>query len=70
MHIHIFEGEQGEWLLEVIDPTGYMTGWTESFSTDQAALHEAARAIEEEGITSFIGRFSDEFPWLADKVMH
>ena len=70
VHIHIFKGTRGKWLLEVIDPAGYMTGWTKSFATDQAALDEAIQAIEEEGITSFIGRLSGEFPWLPDKVMH
>jgi hypothetical protein len=70
VHIHIFKGDRGGWLLEVVDPAGYMTGWTKSFRTDQAALDEAAQAIEKEGITSFLRRFSSEFPWLPDKVMH
>jgi hypothetical protein len=70
VHIRIFRDTRGKWLLEVIDPAGYMTGWTKSFATDQAALDEAVQAIEEEGITSFIGRLAGEFPWLPDKAMH
>jgi hypothetical protein len=70
VHIRILRETRGKWLLEVIDPAGYITGWAKSFTTDQAALDEAVHAIEEEGITSFIGRFSGEFPWLPDKVTH
>ena len=63
--IDIHEDDEGGWLLQLVDLCGNLTGWNKSFETDRAALDEAMRAIEEEGITSFIGSVSDNFPWHA-----
>ncbi len=63
VQIDIYEDVNGGWLLQVVDLCGNLTGWNELFETDRAALDEALRAIEEEGITSFIGLISGNFPW-------
>ncbi len=41
------------WLLEIEDHLGGSTVWDDPFLTDQAALDEAQKTIEEGGITSF-----------------
>ena len=45
--------EGRKWRLEVIDERGTHNVWTELFTTEQAALDEALRAIREEGVESF-----------------
>jgi hypothetical protein len=42
-------------------------GTTLSF-TERAALDEAVSAIQEEGIASFIGSVSGDYPWPADEL--
>ena len=42
------------WQLEVIDETNASTVWDELFATDKAALDEALRTIEKDGIRSFL----------------
>jgi hypothetical protein len=49
-----------KWRLEVIDERGTHNVWTELFTTEQAALDEALRAIREEGVESF----SAELPYM------
>lgn len=53
LDIEICEDGSGKWILQVIDERGTATVWTEPFDTEQLALDEALRAIEEEGIESF-----------------
>lgn len=45
--------EGKKWRLEVIDERGTHNVWTELFTSEQAALDEALRAIREEGVESF-----------------
>ena len=47
------DGNYG-WILEVVDEEDASTVWDNSFLTDQAALEEVTRIIEEEGISSFL----------------
>jgi uncharacterized protein len=50
----IYHGEDDAgWILEVVDHTGGSTVWDEAFVSDQAALDEALRTIEREGISCF-----------------
>lgn len=63
VRIDIYKSVCNGWLLQIVDLYGNLTGWNELFVTDQAALDEALRAIEEENITSFIGSVSGDFPW-------
>lgn len=52
--ICIYRGsEDKEWLLEVEDHLGGSTVWEDRFSTEKAALDEAMRTIDEDGIESF-----------------
>jgi uncharacterized protein len=55
VEIQIYEDGKGGWLLEIVDEFGNSTVWDESFLTDQAALTEALKTIEREGIASVIG---------------
>ena len=63
VEVRIYEDGEAAWLLQIVDDRGCMTGWIEPFVTDQAALDEAMKAIEEEGIMSFIGSTQGGFPW-------
>jgi hypothetical protein len=69
VEVRIYEDGEASWLLQIVDEQGCMTGWIESFVSDQAAFDEAMRAIEEEGITSFVGSVSDDFPWPANEYL-
>lgn len=42
-----------KWRLEVIDERGTHNVWIELFTTEQAALDEARRAMKVEGVESF-----------------
>lgn len=53
LEICIFEDGEGKWRLEVINDVNTATCWTEPFDTDQEALDEALKAIEENGIEEF-----------------
>lgn len=69
VEVRIYEEGEAAWLLQVVDDHGCMTGWIEPFLTDQAALDEAMRAIDEKGIRSFIGSVSGDFPWPANEYL-
>jgi uncharacterized protein len=53
--IAVIQDGKGGWLLEVVDQYWNSTVWDEAFKTAQAALDEALRTIDEEGIDSLIG---------------
>lgn len=55
VQVDIYEDGEGGWLLEVIDEFNNSTVWNASFQSDQAALEEALRTIDEDGIDSLIG---------------
>lgn len=55
VQVEIYEDGSGGWILEVVDEYWNSTVWQESFKSDQAALDEVFRTIEEEGIDSLIG---------------
>jgi uncharacterized protein len=51
----IYRGEhEAEWILEVVDHAGGSTVWDDTFATEQAALNEVLRTIDEEGIACFL----------------
>ena len=53
--IEIYRGANEDgWILEVVDEEGASTVWDERFPTDQEALEEALKTIEEEGISTFL----------------
>ncbi|NIA52681.1 UPF0149 family protein [Massilia sp. TW-1] len=55
VEVEIYRAENEEWILEVVDEHGNSTVWEGLFSTDQAALDEALRTIDEQGIDAVIG---------------
>ena len=55
VEIFIYRGaDETGWLLEVRDHEGGSTVWDDRFETDRAAYDEAMRAIDEDGIRSFV----------------
>ncbi len=42
-----------EWSLEVVDEDGTSTVWDNLFETDEAAINEALKTIDEEGLSAF-----------------
>lgn len=57
--IYRTEGSTAGWSLEVVDEEDGSTVWDDLFDTDQAAMDEVMRTIEEEGISVFL-RSPDE----------
>jgi uncharacterized protein len=55
IEVLIYRGEhEAEWILEVVDHAGGSTVWDQTFQTEQAALSEVLRTIDEEGISCFL----------------
>jgi hypothetical protein len=48
VRVEIYANEDGKWILEVVDQEQTSHVWDEHFDTDQQALAEAIRALEEE----------------------
>jgi uncharacterized protein len=53
--VQIYKDDNGGWLLEVVDEFWNSTTWDDSFTTDKAALAEALKTIDTEGIASLVG---------------
>ena len=58
VRVEIFGDSKGAWILEVVDAENTSHVWDEHFETDQLALTEALRALDEEPL-EFFGRASD-----------
>lgn len=55
VRVHIYRLEhESDWTLEVEDQEGGSTVWDDKFDTDDAALEEAMKVIETEGIETFL----------------
>ena len=55
LDIQIYRAEnESDWILEVVDEGGSSTVWEDMFPTDKAALDEALRAIDEDGVEDFL----------------
>jgi hypothetical protein len=52
--IDVYSDGKGGWLLEIVDEHWNSTCWNEPFETAQDALEAGIKAIDEEGIQSFI----------------
>jgi len=60
VEVAIYRGaEDKTWILEVVDEYGNSTVWDDEFATDNEALKEVLKTIDEEGIESLIGDPSD-----------
>jgi len=60
VQIDIYEDGTGKWLLEVVDEYNNSTVWDDPFETEQSALDDAIKAINDDGIFSFVGRPSNQ----------
>jgi len=58
--ICIYRLEETDWSLEVVAEDGTSTVWNEPFKSDEEALEEALRAIEEDGIDSFSAKQNEK----------
>lgn len=58
VRVEIYGDSQGGWILEIVDAENTSHVWDEPFETDQQALNEALRALEEEPL-EFLGRAAD-----------
>jgi hypothetical protein len=55
IEVLIYRGEHdATWILEVVDSAGGSTVWDETFATEQDALNEVLRTIDDEGIACFL----------------
>ncbi len=68
VEVEIYRAENEDWILEVVDQHGNSTVWNDLFPTDQAALDEAMRTIDEQGIDALIGPPSGQ--GKRDQSMH
>lgn len=59
VQIEIYEDGDGRWILEVVDVGNASHVWDEHFETDQQALDEALRALDEEPL-EFLGGASEK----------
>lgn len=53
--VQIYEDGEGGWLLEVVDEFNNSTVWDDPFLSDQDAMKELQRALQEDGVDSLIG---------------
>jgi hypothetical protein len=58
VRMEIYGDSQGGWILEIVDAENASHVWDEHFETDQLALTEALRALDEEPL-EFLSRASD-----------
>ena len=58
VRVEIYGDSQGGWILEIVDAENASHVWDEHFETDQLALTEALRALDEEPL-EFFGRAAD-----------
>ncbi len=59
IQVKIYKSADSGWFLEVVDEFDNSTCWDDQFLSDQDALDEILKAVEEEGINAFVGRASD-----------
>ena len=58
VRVEIYGDSQGGWILEIVDAENASHVWDDHFETDQLALTEALRALDEEPL-EFLGRAAD-----------
>ena len=55
VQIDIYNGDNGGWIVEIIDEFDNPTIWCNELPTEQEALDDAIRTIKADGILTFIG---------------
>ena len=58
VEVEIYGDSEGRWILEIVDAENTSHVWDDPFETDQQALTEALRALDEEPL-EFLGRSAD-----------
>ena len=58
VRVEIYGDMQGGWILEIVDAENTSHVWDEPFGTDQQALTEALRALDDDPL-EFLGRAAD-----------
>jgi hypothetical protein len=61
VQVDIYGDSEKRWILEIVDAENNSHVWDEHFETDQQALDEALRALEEEPL-EFLGRTAERPP--------
>jgi hypothetical protein len=61
VRVDIYGDSDNRWILEIVDAENTSHVWDEHFETDQQALDEALRALDEEPL-EFLGRNAQQ-PW-------
>jgi hypothetical protein len=59
VNVEICRDHEGGWILQIEDGRGNATVWTDPFTTEQKAIDAAVKAIDTEGIETFIGPDSE-----------
>jgi hypothetical protein len=59
VRVDIYGDSKGGWILEIVDAENASHVWDEHFASDQLALTEALRALDEEPL-EFLGRTADQ----------
>ena len=54
LNILIYKAIGTEWTLEIIDGKGKSAIWKDSFATEQSALNEILKAVENDNIDSLL----------------
>ena len=53
--VEIYSSGRNDWILEVVDSAGNSTVWDGTFNSDEEALAEFTRTLQEEGIGVMVG---------------
>ena len=56
VRVEIYRSEDSGWFLEVVDAFGNSTVWDDTFESDDDALAEFTRTLQEEGIGVLVGK--------------
>ena len=59
VRLDIYGDSNDRWILEIVDAENTSHVWDEHFETDQQALDEALRALDEEPL-EFLGRSAEQ----------
>jgi uncharacterized protein len=53
--VEVYKSDEGGWILEIVDEGWNSTVWDDLFPSAKEALDTGIKAIDKEGIQSFIG---------------
>ena len=59
VNVEIYRDHEAGWILQIEDGRGNATIWTDPFAAEQEAIDAAVKAVDTEGIETFIGLGSE-----------